>query len=29
LTTMLDHDLGVIDVAALMRRAANGDRQAW
>ena len=26
---MLDQDLGVPDVAALMRRASNGDRQAW
>jgi RNA polymerase sigma factor (sigma-70 family) len=26
---MLDQDLGVLDVAALMRRAANGDHQAW
>ena len=29
LTTMLDQDLGVLDVAALMRRAANGDHWAW
>ena len=26
---MLDQDLGVLDVAALMRRASNGDHQAW
>ena len=26
---MLDQDLGVLDVPALMRRAANGDPQAW
>ena len=26
---MLDQDLGVQDVAALVRRAANGDHQAW
>ena len=29
MTTMLDQDLGVLDVTALMRRAANGDHQAW
>ena len=29
LTTMLDQNLGVLDVAALMRRAANGDHWAW
>src|SRR6476659_6989081 len=26
---MLDQDLSVLDVAALIRRAANGDRKAW
>ena len=26
---MLDQDLGVLDVAALIRRASNGDQQAW
>src|SRR5690349_13273367 len=26
---MLNQDLGPLDVAALMRRAANGDHQAW
>ena len=26
---MLDQDLGVLDVAALMRRASNGDHRAW
>ena len=29
MTTMLDQDLEVLDVAALIRRASNGDRQAW
>jgi RNA polymerase sigma factor (sigma-70 family) len=29
LTTMLDQDLGTLDVAALMRRAADGDHWAW
>ena len=29
MTTMLDHNLGVLDVAELMRHAADGDRQAW
>jgi RNA polymerase sigma factor (sigma-70 family) len=28
-TTMLDQDIEVLDAAALIRRAANGDRQAW
>jgi RNA polymerase sigma factor (sigma-70 family) len=26
---MLDQDLGVLDLAALVLRASNGDRQAW
>jgi RNA polymerase sigma factor (sigma-70 family) len=29
LTTILDQDLGVPDVASLMRRAASGDHWAW
>jgi RNA polymerase sigma factor (sigma-70 family) len=29
LTTMLDQDLGTLDAATLMRRAADGDQWAW